>query len=97
MESTALSLWRSMPDEFVGPLEKVLHVRRVSVTAVVLAPCELAVQQSVVHGRHLRGAVIAFDIQPLGAEQREHAARIQVAIKLPSWSSQRASPFSGIP
>ena len=60
-------------DEFVGPLDEVLHVGRVCVAAVVLAPGELAIEQSLVYRRHGCGAVVSVDIKSRGAEQSEDA------------------------
>src|SRR4051812_47515592 len=67
-------LRRSVADEFVSPLEKPLHVGSVGVAAVVLAPCELSIEKALVHGRHLRGMVVAFDLETPGAEQSKYAA-----------------------
>jgi hypothetical protein len=47
-------LRRSMPNKLVGPFYKVLHVRRVCVTSVVLTPGKLAVEKSRVYLGHLR-------------------------------------------
>ena len=49
----------SLADETICPLDKVLHVRCVSVTAVVLAPDELASEQALVYGRHFCRPVVA--------------------------------------
>jgi hypothetical protein len=40
----AALLRRRVPDEFVGPLNEVLHVRRIRVPAIVLPPRELPIQ-----------------------------------------------------
>src|SRR5579863_10012002 len=71
-----LLLGRRMPDFFIGPLQEPLHVRRVGVPAIVLAPGKVPIEQTLIHRRHLRGAVVAFHIQALGAEQGENAARV---------------------
>ena len=65
-----------MSDELVCPLNKVLHVGRVGVPAIVLAPGKLAVEQT-------RGSQAASsrcdsrlpDSSPLAPSKREHAAR----------------------
>ena len=54
-----LRLTWSLAEETICPLDKVLHVRCVSVTAVVLAPGELARQQALVYGRHFCRPVVA--------------------------------------
>ena len=59
----------------VGPLEIVLPVRRVRVTAVVLPPRELAVEQPDVHRRHLRRPPVVRHAEILRAEQAEHRLR----------------------
>ena len=41
-----------MPDPLICPLNELLHVRRVGMTAVVLPPRELAIKQSLIHRRH---------------------------------------------
>src|SRR5512135_1586642 len=45
-------------DETVRPLDEVLHVGRVRVPTVVLAPGELPVQQARQYGRHLRRMIV---------------------------------------
>src|SRR5574337_515636 len=64
------SVWRF--EEFVGPGYEVFPVRAVSMSAVVLTPGELAVEQSGVDGRHLRGAIIVRYAEVLRTEQPEH-------------------------
>jgi hypothetical protein len=56
---SVLRLSWSLADETICPLDKVLHVRCVSVTAVVLAPDELASEQALVYGRHFCRPVVA--------------------------------------
>ena len=60
---------RTVSDELVGPLDEVLHVGRVSVPAVVLPPCELAVKQALIHRRHDSGLVVAGDVEAASTEQ----------------------------
>ena len=45
-------------DEFVGPLDEVLHVGQVGVSAVMLSPGEFAVEKALFHGRHFGDAII---------------------------------------
>src|SRR5579863_8779604 len=71
-----LLLGRRMPDFFVGPLQEPLHVGSVSVSAIVLAPGEVSIEQAMVYLRHLRSTIVAFYIKAFGAEQCEDAARI---------------------
>ena len=54
-----LRLPQPRPDELVRPLDEVLHIRSVGVASVMLPPRQLPIQQRQVHGRHLRGVVIA--------------------------------------
>ena len=55
----ALGLRLRGADEFVGPLDEVLHVGGVGVASVVLTPGELSVEQALIDGRHLCGVVVA--------------------------------------
>jgi hypothetical protein len=43
-----------MSNEFICPLDEVLHIRPISVTAVMPAPCQLPIEQPVVCRGHLR-------------------------------------------
>src|SRR6185437_7672313 len=71
------SALRPVSDELVRPLEEPLHIRRVCVAAVVLAPRQLAAEQSLVDRRHLRGARVALDaLQSLNAKQLPDSAGI---------------------
>ena len=50
-------VWR-VTDKFVGPGDKVLHIRGVGMAAVMLAPGQLAIEHADVHLRHLLGMVV---------------------------------------
>jgi len=65
-----------MADELVGPLDEPLHVRRVRVAAIMLTPCQLAVEKPLVHWRHFRRVIVFVDFQSFGAEKFEYAAGI---------------------
>ena len=71
-----LLLRRCMTNELVCPFNKVLHVRRVCMTSIVLAPGKLAVKKTGIYWGHLRALVIALDCETLGAKQSEYTARI---------------------
>jgi hypothetical protein len=46
-----------MPDELVSPLNEVLHVGRICVTAVVLTPSKLSVEETVVDCLEYSGVI----------------------------------------
>src|ERR1700728_4285158 len=81
MQHKYLRWWR-MTDELVGPLNKVLHVRRIGVATVVLSPGKLPVQQSLIHCRHLCRMVVV-DIEPLCPKQFVAAARVDGSHEAP--------------
>src|SRR5678815_5032789 len=58
----------------VSPFDKVFHVGAIFVAAVVLAPCEVAIEQAGVHGRHFSGLIIFFNAEIARAEETEHRA-----------------------
>ena len=62
-------------EEIVRPREEILPVRCVGVSAVVLAPRELPVEQADVHRRHLLGHIVVGHAEVLGAEQSEDGLR----------------------
>jgi hypothetical protein len=61
-------------DELVCPLNEPLHAGRMGVPAVVQPPCELDVQEAVVHWGHFCSSVITFHLKALGAEQGKYSA-----------------------
>ena len=66
---------RRVVDQPVRPGDEEAHVRAVLVSAVVLAPGELAVEQARVDGRHLRHAVVLGHPEVSRPEQAEDRAR----------------------
>src|SRR5262245_62644186 len=59
----------------VRPRQEILPVGRVRMSAVVLAPRKVSVEQSDVHGRHLLLRVVVGDTERLGAEQAKGGLR----------------------
>src|SRR5690242_7217258 len=59
-------------EEIVRPREEVLPIWRVGMSAIVLPPCQLAVEQPDIHGWHFRAHVIVADAESARAEQTEH-------------------------
>jgi hypothetical protein len=57
-----------MADQLVGPFNEVLHIRRICVASIVLAPCQLSIEKSGVHGRHLSRSVIVFYAESFSAD-----------------------------
>lgn len=53
----------SLADELVSPFDEVLHIRRVGVASIMLAPCELTIEKSCVYRRHFGGMIIAFKVE----------------------------------
>src|SRR5665213_2959363 len=74
--ASAFLLRRSVTDELVGPLDEILHVRRIGVSAVMLTPRQLSREQTLIHRWHLRRVIISFPVEALDAKQRKHPARI---------------------
>src|ERR1700758_3268066 len=72
----SLLLRRSRPNELVSPFNKVLHIRCVRVTSIVLSPGKLTIEKSGIYRRHLRRVVITLDSNTPGAEQRKDPACI---------------------
>jgi len=56
-------------EKWIRPADEVFHVGAVFVAAVVLAPSECAVDEAVVHGWFLRGAVVSGVAEVTGAEE----------------------------
>ena len=86
-----------MSDESVGPFQKTSHVGRVGVSAVVLPPGKLPVEQAGIHTRHLGGVVVLGDAQPLCPEQAEYRARGHRRHEASLLVEPLGSPFSGNP
>lgn len=57
-----------MSEEPIGPGDEVFHVRTVLVAAVVLAPCQFAIEKAVIHWGLLGCAVILVHTQVASAE-----------------------------
>src|SRR5580698_6681142 len=64
-------------DELIDPLDEPFHVRCVRVTAIMLAPGELPVEQSLIYRRHLRDAIVLVHPDSSCAQQRKHAAGVR--------------------
>ena len=62
-------------EEFVRPGNEVLPVRRVGMTTVMLAPGQLAFEQSAVHRRQLLAAIVIGAAQITRTQQAEHRLR----------------------
>src|SRR5258708_34313500 len=72
----ALRLRRCVTDERVSPLNEILHVRCVGMAAIMLSPCELPGQETLIHWRHFRCVIIPLHVKPFGAKQHKHPARV---------------------
>src|SRR4029453_15208143 len=66
------ALRRFVLQESARPGNEVLPVRSVGVSAVVLPPGQLSIQQSDVPTRHFLGAIVIGSAETPGAEQPEH-------------------------
>src|SRR5262245_16560046 len=66
------SLQRSVFQEFIRPGDEVLPVRSIRVSAVVLTPCELAVEQCDIHLWHFLGLVIVAFTEVLCAQETKY-------------------------
>jgi hypothetical protein len=69
-------------DQFVSPLNEVLHVRRVGVAAIMLSPRKLTSQETFIHRRHFRGLIRALDIEPFRAEHCKNPARVYRSFRI---------------
>src|SRR5580700_11191167 len=61
--------------ESVSPGNKIFPVRRIGMSAVVLAPRQLAIKEPGVHRRHFGGAIVRRNAQILRAQQTEYRLR----------------------
>src|SRR5260370_31676469 len=67
---------RGVTDEFVSPLNEILHVRRVRVATIMLAPCKLTGHEALILRGHLRRVIIPLHVETFGAKQRKHSTRV---------------------
>src|SRR5215469_16192611 len=68
----SLSLPRRVAHQLVRPLNEILHIRQIRVTAVMLPPGKLSIEEALFHGRHLRRSIVPAHSETLGPEQLEH-------------------------
>ncbi len=59
---------RVIVEEFVCPGDKVLPVRGIGVTRVMLPPSELAIEQPGIHGWHFRVVIVLIHSEILRAQ-----------------------------
>src|SRR5690349_13206668 len=64
-----------MMQELVGPRDKVLPVGRIRVSAVMLSPGELPVQESCIYRRHPGDAIVRRDTKIFHAKQAKYRLR----------------------
>src|ERR1700752_2434704 len=72
MPSVSARPRRRALEEFVGPGDEVFPVRTIGVSAVVLPPRQLTVEQADVHRGHLFRLVVVGHTEAFRAEQAEH-------------------------
>ena len=58
----------------ISPGKEVFPIGRVGVSAVVLAPGELSIEEALVYRRHFRGVIVVADTEIFRAEQPENRA-----------------------
>jgi hypothetical protein len=61
-----------MTDELIRPRDEVFPIRAIGMSAIMLAPGELAIQQTHIDRWHLRGAIVVGNSKILRTQQPEY-------------------------